>query len=109
MRYLAWRRWSRSSSATSPYTFTEMIVAFLEQELLGDVRRQLLLVHRGPLKPPPPPGRGSDYGPIPYGVKEHVQIVEDVLPSPAERQQVFWKTSNRVFRLGLFDTDLITI
>jgi hypothetical protein len=44
---------------------------------------------------------GSDYGPIPYGIKEHVQIVEDVLPSPAERQQVFWKTSNRVFRLGL--------
>jgi len=38
---------------------------------------------------------GSDYGPIPYGIKEHVQIVEDVLPSPAERQQVFWKTSNR--------------
>jgi len=28
---------------------------------------------------------GSDYGPIPYGIKEHVQIVEDVLPSPAER------------------------
>src|SRR6202035_696455 len=52
---------------------------------------------------------GSDYGPIPYGIKEHVQIVEDVLPSPAERQQVFWKTSNRVFRLGLFDTDLITL
>src|ERR1700720_4001286 len=46
---------------------------------------------------------GSDYGPIPYGIKEHVQIVEDVLPSPAERQQVFWKTSNRVFRLGLSD------
>ncbi len=37
---------------------------------------------------------GSDYGPIPYGIEEHVQIVEDVLPSPAERQQVFWKTSN---------------
>ena len=51
---------------------------------------------------------GSDYGPIPYGIKEHVRIVEDVLPSPAERQQVFWKTSNRVFRLGLFDTDLVT-
>ena len=44
---------------------------------------------------------GSDYGPMPYGIKEHVQIVEDVLPSPAERQLVFWKTSNRVFRLGL--------
>jgi hypothetical protein len=48
------------------------------------------------------------YGPIPSGIKEHVQIVEDVLPSPAERQQVFWKTSNRVFRLGLVDTDLVT-
>jgi hypothetical protein len=46
---------------------------------------------------------GSDYGPIPYGIKEHVQIVEDVLPSPADRQQVFWKTSNKVFRLGLSD------
>ena len=43
------------------------------------------------------------------GSKEHVQIVEDVLPSPAERQQVFWKTSNRVFRLDLVDTDLITV
>ena len=41
---------------------------------------------------------------IPYGIKEHVQIVEDVLPSPAERQQVLWKTNNRVFRLGLVDT-----
>ena len=51
---------------------------------------------------------GSDYGPIPYGIKEHVQIVEDVLSSPAERQQVFWRTNNRVFRLGLVDTDLVT-
>jgi hypothetical protein len=52
---------------------------------------------------------GSDYGPIPYGIEEHVQIVEDVLPIPAERQLVFWKTSNRVFRLGLTDTDLVTV
>jgi predicted TIM-barrel fold metal-dependent hydrolase len=51
---------------------------------------------------------GSDYGPIPYGIKEHVQIVEDVLPSPIERQQVFWKTSNKVFRLGLVGPDLVT-
>jgi predicted TIM-barrel fold metal-dependent hydrolase len=49
---------------------------------------------------------GSDFGPVPYGIKEHVQIVEDVVPSLAERQQVFWKTSNRVFRLGLVDADL---
>ena len=52
---------------------------------------------------------GSDYGPVPYGIEEHIRIVEDVLPSPVERQQVFWKTSNRVFRLGLSDTDLITL
>jgi predicted TIM-barrel fold metal-dependent hydrolase len=45
---------------------------------------------------------------VPYGIKEHVQIVEDVLPSPAEREQVFWKTGNRVFRLGLVETDLAT-
>src|SRR5277367_3021723 len=51
---------------------------------------------------------GSDYGPIPYGIKEHVQIVEDVLSSATERELVFWKTSNRVFRLGMVDTDLIT-
>jgi predicted TIM-barrel fold metal-dependent hydrolase len=51
---------------------------------------------------------GSDYGAVPYGIKEHVQIVEDVLPSPAERQLVFWTTSNKVFRLGLLDTDLVT-
>jgi predicted TIM-barrel fold metal-dependent hydrolase len=51
---------------------------------------------------------GSDYGAVPYGIEEHVQIVEDVLPSPGERQQVFWKTSNKVFRLGLPDTSFIT-
>jgi predicted TIM-barrel fold metal-dependent hydrolase len=51
---------------------------------------------------------GSDYGPVPYGIKEHVQIVEDVLSSPAEREQLFWKTSNKIFRLGLSDTGLVT-
>jgi predicted TIM-barrel fold metal-dependent hydrolase len=51
---------------------------------------------------------GTDFGPVPYGIKEHVQIVEEVLPSPAERELVFWKTSNKIFRLGLVDTDLIT-
>jgi hypothetical protein len=51
---------------------------------------------------------GSDYGPILYGIKEHVQIVEDVLPNPTDRQQVFWKTSNGVFHLSLADTDLVT-
>jgi predicted TIM-barrel fold metal-dependent hydrolase len=48
---------------------------------------------------------GTDYGAVPYGIKEHVQIVEEVLPSQADRDLVFWKTSNRIFRLGLPDTD----
>jgi len=43
---------------------------------------------------------------VPYGIKEHVRIVEDVLPNPADRELVLWKTSNKIFRLGL--TDLIT-
>jgi predicted TIM-barrel fold metal-dependent hydrolase len=46
---------------------------------------------------------GSDYGAVPYGIEEHVRIVEDVLPSPGEREQVFWRTSNTVFRLRLSD------
>ena len=53
---------------------------------------------------------GSDFGPIPApGIKEHVQIVEDVLPNPLDRQLVFWKTSNRVFRLGLLETELVAL
>jgi hypothetical protein len=31
-----------------------------------------------------------------------------VLPSPADRQLVFWKTSNKIFHLGLADTDVIS-
>jgi hypothetical protein len=50
---------------------------------------------------------GSDFGPVPYGIKEHVQIVEDVLLNPAERELVLWKTSDKGFRLGLVDTDLV--
>jgi predicted TIM-barrel fold metal-dependent hydrolase len=50
---------------------------------------------------------GSDYGAVPYGIEEHVRIVEDVFASPAERQRVFWQTSNKAFRLGLVDTNLI--
>jgi predicted TIM-barrel fold metal-dependent hydrolase len=51
---------------------------------------------------------GTDFGPVPYGIKEHVQIVEEVLPSQADRDWVFWKTSNRIFRLGLSNTGLIS-
>ena len=52
---------------------------------------------------------GSDFGPVPYGIKEQAQSVEEVLPSVDDQEWVFWKTSNRIFRLGLSDTDLITV
>jgi predicted TIM-barrel fold metal-dependent hydrolase len=32
---------------------------------------------------------GTDYGPVPYGVKEHVEIVNDVVPDAAGREKVF--------------------
>jgi predicted TIM-barrel fold metal-dependent hydrolase len=51
---------------------------------------------------------GSDFGAVPYGIKEHVQIVKDVLPGEADRELVFWKTSNRIFRLGLAETNLFS-
>jgi predicted TIM-barrel fold metal-dependent hydrolase len=44
---------------------------------------------------------GSDYGAVPYGIKEHIQLVEDALPDAADRDLVFWQTSNKLFRLGL--------
>jgi len=47
---------------------------------------------------------GSDFGPVPYGIKEQVQSVEEVVLSPAERELVFWKTSNKIFHLGLSET-----
>ena len=32
---------------------------------------------------------GSDFGPVPYGIKEQIQSVEEVLPSVADRDWVF--------------------
>ena len=46
---------------------------------------------------------GTDFGPVPYGIKEHIAIVEDVVASEAARDLVFWKTSDTVFRLGRSD------
>jgi hypothetical protein len=33
---------------------------------------------------------------VPYGIKEHVQIVEDVLPNPAEREPDILQTASKV-------------
>ena len=32
---------------------------------------------------------GTDFGPVPFGVKEHVGIVEAVIPDTQDRQKVF--------------------
>jgi hypothetical protein len=37
------------------------------------------------------------FSPVPYGINEHGEIVQEVLPSLAERRLVFWMTSNRIF------------
>jgi predicted TIM-barrel fold metal-dependent hydrolase len=50
---------------------------------------------------------GSDFGPVPYGIKEQIQSVEEVLPSVADREWVFWKTSKKIFRLGLSDNGFV--
>jgi predicted TIM-barrel fold metal-dependent hydrolase len=50
---------------------------------------------------------GSDFGPVPYGIKEQVQSVEEVLTSVADRDWVFWKTSNRIFKLALSENGLV--
>ena len=44
---------------------------------------------------------GTDFGPVPFGVKEHVDLVEAVVSDAQDRQKVFWKTSNSYFDLGL--------
>jgi predicted TIM-barrel fold metal-dependent hydrolase len=44
---------------------------------------------------------GTDFGPVPFGVKEHVDLVEAVIPDAQDRQRVLWQTSNAYFNLGL--------
>jgi predicted TIM-barrel fold metal-dependent hydrolase len=43
---------------------------------------------------------GTDFGPVPYGIKEHVQIVEDVLPSPAEARTGVLEDQQQNISLG---------
>ena len=44
---------------------------------------------------------GTDFGPVPYGIKEHIDLVETVVPDAEGRERVFWKTSDARFNLGL--------
>lgn len=44
---------------------------------------------------------GTDYGPVPISPREHVDIVNDVVSTSEDRDRIFWRNSNAVFRLGL--------
>ena len=44
---------------------------------------------------------GTDFGPVPYGVREHVDIVCQVTSSIEDRDRILWRNSNAMFRLGL--------
>jgi hypothetical protein len=119
-----------SSTRSSPVLTRERSKVYLEKQLAlfgsgarVDMAMQMVTAHRQAvhkhalairLFQDQHPGRhswvpdrvvfGSDFGPIPYGIKEHVQIVETMVPNPAERELEFWKTSSKIFRLGLSDT-----
>lgn len=44
---------------------------------------------------------GTDYGPVPISPREHVDIVNDVVPAYEDREKIFWRNSDAVFGLGL--------
>ena len=44
---------------------------------------------------------GTDYGPVPISPREHIDVVNDVVPASEDRDKIFWRNSNDVFRLGL--------
>jgi len=44
---------------------------------------------------------GTDYGPVPIDPKEHVEIVNDLAISPADRENILWRNAARFFDLGL--------
>jgi hypothetical protein len=52
---------------------------------------------------------GSDFGAVPYGIKEYLQIVEDVLPSRADATWCSGRPATKIFRPGLGDTDRTTV
>jgi aminocarboxymuconate-semialdehyde decarboxylase len=44
---------------------------------------------------------GTDYGPVPIDPKAHVDIVNGLEISGADKQKIFWKNANVFFKLGL--------
>lgn len=44
---------------------------------------------------------GTDYGPVPIDPKEHIDLVEALDITPAEREMIYWKNANDFFDLGM--------
>ena len=44
---------------------------------------------------------GSDYGPVPISPAEHIELVNHVDLTAPQREDIFWRTANRLFRLSL--------
>ena len=44
---------------------------------------------------------GTDYGPVPIDPKEHIDLVEDLALSPADKEKIYWRNANEFFGLGL--------
>jgi predicted TIM-barrel fold metal-dependent hydrolase len=44
---------------------------------------------------------GTDYGPVPIDPSEHVDIVEELAISPADKEKIFWGNADNFFNLGL--------
>src|SRR5204863_8579655 len=50
------------------------------------------------------PGRvmfGTDYGPVPIDPKEHVDIVNDLAISPADKENILWRNAATSFDLAV--------
>jgi predicted TIM-barrel fold metal-dependent hydrolase len=44
---------------------------------------------------------GTDYGPVPIDPQEHVDIVNNLAISDADKEKIFWRNADKFFDLGL--------
>ena len=44
---------------------------------------------------------GTDYGPVPLDPKEHVDIVDGLAISAADKEKILWRNAARFFNLDV--------
>jgi predicted TIM-barrel fold metal-dependent hydrolase len=52
---------------------------------------------------------GTDFGPVPFGVRDQVDIVAEIALTEEDRDKVYWKNSDTVFGLGLGSPALVSV